>query len=171
MASSKRQRTLAFADRVARFGVEMPPCSRCASKGETCIVSLQSQKCSGCIRSGRRCDAFDLSLPAFERITRAVDKIREEKEKTLLDLQQTQAKGAELMARFIRLSKQEEQAHRLESNLVHRGVEELGNWAEDPTPPEGFASIAAAASPSLQGLIDSLVPETLEASVGTSSDS
>jgi hypothetical protein len=142
MASTKRQNTISLANRIFRLGVEMSPCSRCASKGEACIVSADSPKCSGCVRAGRSCDVSDFSAAALDRVGVEEDRISDEEEKTFAALQEHQAKmelaarqaaarQRELSNRLIRLRRQKQLLRKRGAELLRRGLADLEGGVEE----------------------------------------
>lgn len=170
----------ALSARIAKYGIEMPPCSFCERNSKKCIVSRDgSARCSECARSGKKCDVEGIPVDDWESLEREERRIEREREAALerllrLDKQMKffTARGREMLRRGLTSLDELDELDEPDELDDARERERLEQQGCD----ERRLSVAAAlSSPTPDAVYDdnflvSLSPPSFWASIGASGD-
>ena len=164
----------ALSARIAKYGIEMSPCSFCERNSKKCIVSRDgSARCSECARSGKKCDVEGIPVDDWESLEREERRIEKEREAALerllrLDKQTKffRAKGREMLRRGLSsLDELDElddarETERLEQLGCGEQRQSVGAALTPPTPEAVYDD----------SFLASLSPSSFWASIGASED-
>src|SRR5713226_6432044 len=103
----------------------MSPCSRCASRGLSCIVSSDSRRCSECTRSNVKCNVAGPSLADWAKLHREEERLTLEEEQTYAKEKAARQAADEAFAKIMRLRKQKKLLKEHGSEMLRHGLQTL----------------------------------------------
>ena len=123
---TKKREQCALGNRIARFGVEMMPCSFCAKNKKTCLVaSSESKRCSECARLGRRCDVEGIPIRDWDTLEQEESRLDSAEMMAEDALRRAQQQAAEALNRLSRLRKQKQFVRRRAAEMLRRGLKTM----------------------------------------------
>lgn len=140
----------ALSARIAKYGIEMLPCSFCERNSKKCIVSGDgSARCSECARSGKKCDVEGIPVDDWESLEREERRIEREREAAL--------------ERLLRLDKQMKFFKARGREMLRRGLTSLDELDEMDDASERERLQQQDCDEQRQSVADSLAPPTPDA--------